>query len=81
MPYNLRNGCTLQLPSANSTYYGIHSVLFRALLLWNRLPLDVKQSQPLLEFKSKMKSLRNIVCMARHAGHDFVIIYYEEISL
>ena len=62
MPYNLRNGCALKLPSANSTYYGINSVLFRAYLMWNRLPVSVKQSQSLLEFKSKIKTLRNIVC-------------------
>ena len=30
--------------------------------LWNRLPLSIKQSQSLLEFKSKIKTLRNIVC-------------------
>ena len=65
MPYNLRNGCALKLPSANCTYYKINSFLFRACLLWNRLPLSLKQSQSLLEFKSKMKTLRNIVrtCM------------------
>ena len=62
MPYNLRNGCSLKLLSANSTYYRIKSVLFRACLLWNQLPLSVKQSQSLLEFTSKMKTLRNIVC-------------------
>ena len=62
MPYNLRNGYALKLPSTNSTYYGINSVLFRACLLWNQLPLSIKQSQSLLEFKSKMKTLRNIVC-------------------
>ena len=62
MPYNLRNGCALKLQSANSTYYEINSVFFRACLLWNRLPLSVKQSQSLIEFKSKMKTLRNIVC-------------------
>ena len=61
MPYNLRNGCALKLPSANSTYYGINSVLFRSCLMWNRLPVSVKQSQSLLEFKSKIKTLRNIV--------------------
>ena len=42
MPYNLRNGCTLKLLSANSTNYGTNSVLFRACLLWNRLPLSIK---------------------------------------
>ena len=62
MPYNLRNGYVLKLPSGNSTYYGINSVMFRACLLWNRLPLSMKQSQSLLEFKSKIKTLRNTVC-------------------
>ena len=62
MPDNLRNGYALRLRSTNSTYYGINSVLFRACLLWNQLPLSIKQSQSLLEFKSKMKTLRNFVC-------------------
>ena len=62
IPYNLRNGYALKLPSTNSTYYGINSVLFRACLLWNQLPLSIKQSQSLLKFKSKMETLRNIVC-------------------
>ena len=61
MPYNLRNGHALKLPSTNSTYYGINSVLFRACLLWNQLPLSIKQRHSLLEFKSKMKTLRNFV--------------------
>ena len=62
MPHHLRNGCALKLPSVNSKYYGINPVLFRACLLWNWLSLSIKQSQSLLEFKSKMKTLRNIVC-------------------
>ena len=33
IPYNLRNGSTLKLPSTNSSYYGINSVLFRVCLL------------------------------------------------
>ena len=31
MPYNLRNGCALILPSANSTYYGINSSSFQGM--------------------------------------------------
>ena len=65
IPYNLRNGYALKLPSTNSTYYGINSVLFRACLLWNQLPLYIKQSQSLHEFRSKMKTLRNIVCTCK----------------
>ena len=44
MPDNLRNGYALRLRSTNSTYYGINSVLFRECLLWNQLPLSIKQS-------------------------------------
>ena len=62
MPYDLKNGNALKLLSANSKCYRINSVLFRTCLLWNRLPLFLKQSQSLLEFKSKMKTLRDIVC-------------------
>ena len=58
MPYNLRNGYSLKVPSTNCTYYGIYSVRFRVCLLWNQLPLSIKQNQSLLEFKSKMKTLR-----------------------
>ena len=65
MPYNLRNGYALKLPSTNSTYYGINSVLFRACLLWNQLQLSINQSQSLREFRSKMKALRNIVCICK----------------
>ena len=61
MPYNLRNGYALKLPSTNSTYYGINSVLLRACLLWNQLLLSLKQGQIQKEFKSKMKTPRNIV--------------------
>ena len=62
MPYNLRNGNALKLPSTNSTYYGINSVLFKACLLWNQLPHSIKQSQSLFPFKSKMKTVRNFIC-------------------
>ena len=61
MPYNLRNGYALKLPSTNSTYYGINSVLLRACLLRNQLLLSLKQGQTQKEFKSKMKTPRNIV--------------------
>ena len=64
-PYNLRNGYALKLLSTNSTYYGINSVLFRACLLWNQLPLSIRQSRSLHEFISKRKTLKNIVCTCK----------------
>ena len=42
--YNLRNGHTLNLPSARTMYYGTNSILFRACQVWNKLQLSIKQS-------------------------------------
>ena len=65
LSYNLRNGHYLNLPSARSTYYGTNSILFRACQVWNNLPLSIKQSQTLLEFKTYIKTLRNIGCLCK----------------
>ena len=45
IPNCLRNGNFLKVPSARSTRYGTNSILFPACLVWNKLPLSVKQSQ------------------------------------
>ena len=63
LPCNLCNGHILNLPSARTTYYGTNSILFRACQVWNNLPLSIKQSQSLLEFKTNIKTLRNIECL------------------
>ena len=63
LPNNLRNGHILNLPSAGTTYYGTNSIFFRACQVWNNLPLSLKQSQSLLEFKTNVKTLRNIECL------------------
>ena len=65
LQYNLRNGYILNLPSARTTYYGTNSILFRACQVWNNLPLSIKQSQPLLEFKTNIKALRNNDCLCK----------------
>ena len=46
------------IPSTRSKRYGTNSIVFRACLVWNKLPLSVKQSQLLIEFKSKIKALK-----------------------
>ena len=65
LPYNLRNGHILNIPSAQATYYGSDSMLSRACQVWNNLPLSIKQSQSLLEFKTNIKILRNIECLCK----------------
>ena len=51
IPYCLRNEIFLKIPSA--------------CLVWNELPLSVKQSQSLIEFKSKTKVLKKINCSCK----------------
>ena len=50
IPYNLRNGNRLLLPSAKSVKFGINSLTFRGSLLWNNLPLNLKSCQTIDEF-------------------------------
>ena len=69
LPRNLRNGHILNLPSARSTYYGTNSIPFRACQVWNNLPRSIKQSQSLLEFKTNIKTLRNIKCLMRYVKY------------
>ena len=61
----LRNGFFLKIPSARSTCYGTNSILFRLCLVWNNLPLSVKQSQSLIEFKPKIKVLKKLTSPAK----------------
>ena len=63
IPYNVCNGHIVNLPSVRPTYYGTSSIFFRACQVWNKLPISIKQSQSLLEFKTKTKALRNIECL------------------
>ena len=42
---NLRKGPILFLSSTYSTYYGTNCVHFRASLIWNNLPRDIKSSK------------------------------------
>ena len=60
--YNLRKGDIVYLPHARSSCYGINSLAFRGSLLRNSLPINVKQSHDLKEFKLKLKNLGNIHC-------------------
>ena len=42
IPYNLRRGNLLLLPSAKSTRYGVNSLVFWESLLWNNLSPQVR---------------------------------------
>ena len=58
---NLRKGLTLNLPRTQSTY-GTNAIHFRGVLIWKNLPAEVKSSNSVFEFKTKIKNLGNIDC-------------------
>ena len=60
MPYNLRDGSKLVLPKTKPSRFGINSLRFSGSLLWNNLPVSVKNCQSLNVFKLELKNLRNI---------------------
>ena len=62
IPYNLRKGSRLLIPPAKSVNFGTNSVTFRGSLLWNNLPLRLKNSQTIDDFKSELKNVEKIHC-------------------
>ena len=50
IPYNLRDSSKLVLPKTQSSRFGINSLRFRGSLLWNNLPVSVKNCQSLIVF-------------------------------
>ena len=63
MPYNSIDVSKLVLPRAKFSRFDISSLRFRRSLLWNNLPVSVKNCQNLNEFKLELKSLGNIHCI------------------
>ena len=62
VPYNLRNGNICILHPTRSPHYWINSVQFRGSLLWNNLPISVKESVSVKEFKQKLNHVQMIHC-------------------
>ena len=54
LPYNLRNGSSLQLPHVKSYRFGINSLRFRGSMLCNNLPFSVKNSETLTKINQRL---------------------------
>ena len=57
--YNLRNEPILNITRTQSTYCDLNAVHFRGSLIWNNLPAEIKSSNSVFEFKTKVKHLEN----------------------
>ena len=63
--YSLRCGKALCLPRTKTKKFGLNSVEFRGSLLWNYLPLSIKSSKNLQEFKRKIKNWIGDTCTCK----------------
>ena len=62
IPYDLRTGEKLHSPAINTTRFGLNSLIFRRILLWNNIPTSIKISQGLADFKNNLKHFGKIYC-------------------
>ena len=62
LSYSLRKGPILNLTKIQSTFYGTNAIHFRGSLKLNNLPANVKSSNSVFEFKTKIKNLGNTDC-------------------
>ena len=56
LSFELRDPEKLVLPAAHTLKYGANTFLFRSIILWNSLPVTLKQSDSLASFKSALKA-------------------------
>ena len=63
--YNLRNNKVWDVPRARTQSYGLETIRYRGPKTWELLPLDIKESISLLEFKAKIKKWKPIGCTCR----------------
>ena len=59
--YNLRRGKILKLPVFPARA-GQNTFLFRAVMAWNSLPCEIKVSETVSEFKTRLKKIAKIYC-------------------
>ena len=56
--YNLRNNCVLERPNVNTTRYGLHSLRYEGVVLWERIPLCVQSAPSHKLFKENFKKIK-----------------------
>ena len=59
---NLRSGTQLLLPPTNTVTFGMKSYVFRGSILWNYLPIEIKNSITKSIFKNKIKFWTETKC-------------------
>ena len=60
--YNLRSGPTLLTSNIKTVKYGMESLSYRLDKTWNLVPLSIRNSKTLSEFKSRIKVWKPVGC-------------------
>ena len=63
--YNLRNKNLLKTGKVRTVYNGTETVTFRGPEIWSQVPENIKNSTTVNEFKTKIKTWKNINCKCR----------------
>ena len=64
-PYGFRNNNAFRRRQVNSVYHGTESLSFLGPKIWDMLPLEIKESESLQIFKSKIKKWIPSQCPCR----------------
>ena len=63
--YFLREHKDFIIRKVNTVKYGLSSLTYIGLKLWNKLPLEVREIKSLSEFKTKIKTWKSKTCDCR----------------
>ena len=65
IPYNLRIGGLIELPTSKTKSYGINAFMFRGSILWNSVPNELKDAKTINIFKTSIKKWTGNLCKCR----------------
>ena len=63
--YNLRKNPSFKTENIRTTYYGTETLMYRGPKTWELVPINIKQSTTLKEFKRKIKEWKPEGCSCR----------------
>ena len=63
--YNLRSRSELTVPSINTVFKGQNSISYFGSIIWNSIPVELREINPFQVFKSEMKPWRPTNCPCR----------------
>ena len=63
--HDLRNNRSWELPKVRTIHYGIETIRFRGPKTWVSIPINIRESKSLMEFKAKLKNWKPNDCTCR----------------